>query len=220
MAIAVYGGQKGGSGKSTQLVNHAVMLQEEDGDDILLVDTDPQGSTQDFVATRNENEGVKPLNCIVLEGKDIANQLRALKGRYKHILVDCVGSNTVEMRLSMTVADMLITPCRPARFDSNTMVNVNQTIEDSRIVNPALRAFVVINFASPNMNERYQKREQRLRDFIKEYCPNYEIVTALAATRLKHYDCADYGLALHELPDPDEKANEEMRAIFEEIWHG
>ena len=220
MTIAVYGGQKGGSGKTTNLVNHAVLLQERDGGDILLVDTDIQGSTQDFVATRNENTSVEPLDCVHLDGKDIANQLRSLRSRYRHILVDCVGANSIEMRFSMTVADIMITPCRPARFDSNTMVNVNQTIEDTRIINPALRAFAVINYASPKMDPMYQKREQRLREFLAEYCPNYELVKALAATRIKHYDCADYGLAVHELPDPDLKANAEIRAIFEEIWDG
>lgn len=228
MAIAVYGGQKGGSGKSTQLINHAVLLQEQevDPDSILLVDTDVQGSTQDWVETRNgqtisPTRAVgKPFTCIVLAGPGIAKQLETLQKRYKHILVDCMGANSVEMRVAMTVADMLITPCRPARFDSNTMVAINQTIADSRIVKPDLRAYAVINFASPSRDPVYLKRETRLREFLAEYCPNYQVLNTIAATRLKHYDSADYGLAVHELPNPDPKATVEMRGIFEEIWNG
>jgi chromosome partitioning protein len=216
MTIAVYAGEKGGTGKTTTCLNHAVLLQEEVGDELLLVDTDAQGSLQDFVAVRNKRGRAAPLNCVVLAGKDIARQLRQLQTRYKHILVDCPGQNSLEMRLSVTVADLLITPCRPAKFDAATMTLVEQIVADAQLINEKLKAYLLINFASANRN--YLKREERLRQFVAEYCPNFTILQNVAPNRIKFWDCADYGLAVHELPSPDPFATVETRAIFQELW--
>jgi chromosome partitioning protein len=51
--ILVCGGIKGGVGKTTLATNMAVM-RANDGNDVLLVDADDQGTASDFTAIRNE----------------------------------------------------------------------------------------------------------------------------------------------------------------------
>ncbi len=51
--IVLVGGEKGGTGKTTLAINLAA-LRAIRGRDVLLVDTDPQGSASGWVLTRDE----------------------------------------------------------------------------------------------------------------------------------------------------------------------
>ena len=55
--IILIGGEKGGTGKTTLSTNIAAKLALE-GEDVLLVDTDKQGSASAWAATRDELEDV------------------------------------------------------------------------------------------------------------------------------------------------------------------
>lgn len=212
--IVIFGGQKGGSGKSSHAANNAVWRMKA-GRDVLLVDTDPQGSANDFTIERERN-GMSPLvNCVTLSGSGIATQLAALKGRYQDIIVDCPGANSIELRVAMTVADKLITPCRPSRFDAVTMSNMSQTIADTRIVNPGLQAIAFLNAVSTN---RQSTREQRTREFISEFCPNYSLLEAMIPQRVAYSDLAELGMSLDELPNRDKQAVTEAEELYKEIW--
>lgn len=212
--IVIFGGQKGGSGKSTHAMNNAVWRMKA-GSDLLIVDVDAQGSANDFRDER-DRQGVKPaVECITLAGDGIARQLQALSKRYSDIVVDCPGSNSIELRLAMTVADKLVTPCRPSRFDRNTMVLMSRTIADTRIVNPALRAIAFLNAVSANP---LSKRAARARAFITEYCENYELIEPVSMNRVAHEDISELGMSLDELPVRDAQAIAESEAIYKEIW--
>jgi chromosome partitioning protein len=212
--IIVFGGQKGGSGKSSHAANNTVWRMKA-GRDVLLVDTDPQGSANDFTVERERNGMTPAVNCITLTGSGIATQLAALRGRYEDIVVDCPGANSVELRIAMTIADKLVTPCRPARFDAATMVNMSQTIADTRIVNPGLQAIAFLNGVSTN---RQSTREQRTRDFINEFCPNYTLLDAMIPQRVVYSDLAELGMSLDELPNRDKQAITEAEELYKEIW--
>ena len=58
MSVLVFGGEKGGTGKTTLATNIAAMLALK-GKDVLLLDTDKQG-TASFWATIREEDGVEP----------------------------------------------------------------------------------------------------------------------------------------------------------------
>ena len=53
--ILVLGGEKGGSGKSCIAQNLAVWLQRK-GNDVLLLDADPQGTSVDWAREREQNQ--------------------------------------------------------------------------------------------------------------------------------------------------------------------
>ena len=56
--IVLIGGEKGGTGKTTIATNLAA-LRAMAGRDVLLVDTDPQGSASYWTTSRDEN-AIKP----------------------------------------------------------------------------------------------------------------------------------------------------------------
>jgi chromosome partitioning protein len=77
--ILLVGGEKGGSGKSCLAQNIAVFLQQQ-GQDILLLDADPQGTTTDWAKEREENESLKSLACVQASG-NLRQTLRDLSKR-------------------------------------------------------------------------------------------------------------------------------------------
>ncbi|MEQ3652287.1 MAG: AAA family ATPase, partial [Glaciecola sp.] len=53
--IVLVGGEKGGSGKSCIAQNLAAMLTVEENASVLIVDCDVQGTTVDWIQSRNNN---------------------------------------------------------------------------------------------------------------------------------------------------------------------
>ena len=78
MSIVLFGGEKGGSGKTALATNMAAMLALA-GKDVLLLDTDRQG-TASFWATVREETDVEPrIACVQKFGKVLATQVRDLR---------------------------------------------------------------------------------------------------------------------------------------------
>ena len=68
--IVLIGGEKGGTGKTTIATNLAAMRALA-GRDVLLIDTDPQGSANYWAQSRDE-EGITPrVACIQKFGKQV-----------------------------------------------------------------------------------------------------------------------------------------------------
>src|ERR1700712_4727862 len=102
--ILTVGGEKGGVGKSTLGIHLAYMLASH-GRDPLLIDADPQGSTTNFTAARDERGASPRLACVQKLGKGLAHDVRSLAGRYTDIVIDTGGRDTVELRLAMLVSE-------------------------------------------------------------------------------------------------------------------
>ena len=66
--IVLVGGEKGGTGKTTLATNLAA-LRAASGADVLLVDTDRQGSASFWAATRDENDALAAVPCVQVFGK-------------------------------------------------------------------------------------------------------------------------------------------------------
>ncbi len=77
--IILFGAQKGGTGKSTLAQNVAVALARE-GRDIVLLDTDVQGTTAKWMARRRSIETVKSIHCLQARG-NLIDQITILESR-------------------------------------------------------------------------------------------------------------------------------------------
>ncbi|HEF0046110.1 TPA: AAA family ATPase, partial [Citrobacter freundii] len=63
--------QKGGSGKTT-IATHLARALQLDGNDVLLVDSDPQGSARDWAAVREDH----PLTVVGIDRPTIDRDLK------------------------------------------------------------------------------------------------------------------------------------------------
>ena len=111
MRVITFVTQKGGSGKSTLAFCCAVRA-EETGKRVLLLDMDPQATTelwyQDRDAESPKLAKIKPgdLN-LALKG--------ALKERYDFVLIDTPGRDEPATAAAIRASDFCIIPCRPTQ---------------------------------------------------------------------------------------------------------
>jgi chromosome partitioning protein len=144
MIIAI-GGQKGGAGKSTITASLAVALFDR-GDDVLLLDCDPQGSLATWHEVGTEKgEKLPPLQLLnEQQMRELVPELRTSK---KTILVDLDGRNSVAQRIALAHAHVFILPVRSAGFDIWALGDMFDLIAAAKdqAVNPELHAALLFN---------------------------------------------------------------------------
>ncbi|MCQ2032244.1 AAA family ATPase [Stutzerimonas zhaodongensis] len=210
--LLVVGGEKGGSGKSTISQNLAVFLARA-GYDVLLLDADPQGTTRDWAAERQMNEGLAGLTFEHATG-DLRKILADRVKRYQMVVVDAGGADSLALRSAMAVATHVLLPLRPKRRDLKTLPNLDLMIAQAKTVNPDLVVRAVIT-QCPTLPSQVK----RILD-AKEACRSFEIEPLDAITMQRNaYDDADEGgESVFEIAASDTKAIEEVEAIAKELW--
>jgi len=214
MGITVVGGEKGGTGKTTLATNIAAMLAR-DGKDVLLLDTDRQG-TASLWATVREEEGIEPrVPCVQKFGKGLPAQVRDLAERYEEIIIDAGGRDSLELRYALGVADRAYIPVQPFQFDIWTVRQMDSLVEMAKGINEKLSAYLILNRVSTNPVVR---EDREARDFIEQ--ENFISLTLLDAAirdRIAFRKSARDGLAVVELR-ADRKAIVEIEELYEEMY--
>ncbi len=109
---------KGGSGKTTIATNLAHALQR-DGTKVLLVDSDPQGSTRDW----NEANGGNIIPVVGLDRETLAKDLQAISAGYDWIVIDGAPQVAKLSAAAVKAADFVLIPVQalsrdPCKCDS------------------------------------------------------------------------------------------------------
>ena len=164
MGIVLIGGEKGGTGKTTLATNLAAMLALQ-GKDVLLMDTDRQGTASFWAAVREEAEAEARIACVQKFGKGVASQVRDLAKRYDEIIIDAGGRDSMELRYSLGVCDRAYIPVQPFQFDIWTIRQMDELVSMAQGLNENLKASIVLNRVSTNPAVR---EDQETRDFLLE----------------------------------------------------
>ena len=216
MSIVLFGGEKGGTGKTTLATNMAAMLALQ-GKDVLLLDTDRQG-TASFWATVREDTEIEPrIACVQKFGKGLASQIRDLADRYDEIVIDAGGRDSMELRYSLGVSDRAYIPVQPFQFDIWTIRQMDELVEMAQGLNENLLAFIVLNRVSTNPAVR---EDQETRDFFKEEdFQNLDLVDTVLRDRIAFRKSGRDGLSVVEWKQ-DKKAANEMNQLYKEVYGG
>lgn len=211
MAVVLIGGEKGGTGKSTIATNLAVWLSHQ-GKDVLLVDTDPQGSATGWHSTRTQDQKDRPkVHCVQKTG-NVNDAVKDLATRYDHVLIDAGGRDSKELRSSMLAATVLYVPIKASQFDLWTMQRMDELVDMSHGFNPTLKAYAVISMAptNPMINETREAKE-----WLSEF-QHFDLATTIIRERKAYRDAVIEGVGVIEMRNA--KARVEINFLGEEVY--
>jgi chromosome partitioning protein len=211
--IVLIGGEKGGTGKTTLATNLAAKRALASRD-VLLIDTDVQGSANYWSQSRDEAE-IKPrVACLQKFGKGLQSEVQDLAKRYQDIVIDAGGRDSIELRAALVVSNKAYIPIQPSQFDIWTLDRMDDLVATAQGFNPELRAWVVISRSSTNPSVHdSEDATEIMSDFS-----HLSLSQVVVRDRIAYRKAARDGLCVEELKPKDPKAVEEIEALFKEVF--
>lgn len=222
--IYVFGGEKGGTGKTSFATNFAVCLALG-GCRSLLYDADPQRSAIEWARERS-GLGLPDITGVSFAegGRDvIKRQLAVAARRYDHVVVDVGGAASTELEYALELADVLLSPFIPSSVDLRTARAIDAIVARVREKNPALRALAFLNKtpARPQTDEEVLEA----RDELAAY-QSLSVCAAACVMRKPFRRAFKFRLTVPELMQRAtskhaqrtvELADRELWALFQEV---
>ena len=193
--------QKGGTGKTTLALCLAVAA-EQDGLNTLIVDLDPQATACNW-SDRRQSES--PLVIDAQPARMPQALERARSGGINLVVIDTPARSEQAALAAAELANLIIIPCRPQRFDLETIGNTRKLIAMAG-TKPVL---VVLN-AIPARGDRQQQARQAVEAMELSVCP------IAFGNRAAFGDAGILGQTALEF-EPSGKAAEESRQLYKYV---
>lgn len=103
--------QKGGSGKTT-IATHLARAFQLNGHDVLLIDSDPQGSARDWSAVRED----QPVTVVGIDRPTIGRDLKNV-ARHDIVVIDGAPQAADLAVSAIKAADFVLIPVQPSPYD-------------------------------------------------------------------------------------------------------
>ena len=176
--------QKGGAGKSTLAFSLAVAAREA-GENVAILDLDPQGSVSRWSAARGKSdvfvESVAPEN--------LAAMLKLLRDDGVSLcILDTPGTDSGINLAAMDASDLCLVPARPNVFD----LEVGETTRRA-VAARGKRAAFVLNQCPP------MQRSARVQDGMRALEATGELLSPMISTRVDFQDAARNGVGVTEI---------------------
>ena len=189
--------QKGGSGKTTLAVHMAVCATRQNLR-TALIDLDPQGSAHDWNESREDGD---KLDAVKAGSGQLAALLKQAKAAGADlVIVDTAPHSDSAAAMVAQLADFVLIPCRPARFDLKA---IGSTAQIAKLAKTP--AAVVIN-AAPRGRLAEEARAALEQQGIT-------VIEPVLQQRAAYSHAVIDGRSVHEY-EPDGKAAAEIDALF------
>ncbi len=196
--------QKGGSGKTT-IATHLARALQLAGADVLLVDSDPQGSARDWAAVRED----QPLTVVGIDRPTIDRDLKQV-ARKDFVVIDGAPQAADLAVSAIKAADFVLIPVQPSPYDiwatADLVELVKQRIE---VTDGRLQAAFVVSRAI---------KGTRIGGEVTEALAGYglPILASRITQRVSYPGTAAAGTTVME-SEPDSDAAAEVHALATEI---
>jgi chromosome partitioning protein len=196
--------QKGGSGKTT-IATHLARALQLAGADVLLVDSDPQGSARDWAAVRED----QPLTVVGIDRPTIDRDLKNV-ARKDFVVIDGAPQAADLAVSAIKAADFILIPVQPSPYDiwatADLVELVKQRIE---VTDGKLQAAFVVSRAI---------KGTRIGSEVTEALIGYglPVLESRITQRVIYPGTAAIGTTAQD-SEPDGDAAREVRALTNEI---
>lgn len=212
--VITIGAEKGGVAK-TRLATNIAALAAASGVDVVLLDTDRQGSAMSWVRIRNEESIVPAIPVFALPASP-ARELADLSSKYDLVVVDIGAQNYRTMLECALLSDLVIVPCGADQQEVESTLSVFDALRGIAVrrQDGRMPARVALTRVSHLPGSRITTDLRAM--FADE---NVEVFEASLPAREAWKACGKTGRAVHELRgrDRSEKAVAEMVALYREI---
>lgn len=197
--------QKGGSGKTT-IATHLARALQLDGEDVLLVDSDPQGSARDWAAVRDD----QPLTVVGIDRPTIDRDVKNVARKVDFVVIDGAPQAADLAVSAIKAADFVLIPVQPSPYDiwatADLVDLVKQRIE---VTDGKLRAAFVVSRAI---------KGTRIGGEVTEALAGYglPVLASRITQRVSYPGTAAVGTTVLEA-EPDGDAAAEVRGLAAEI---
>lgn len=197
--------QKGGSGKTT-IATHLARALQLDGADVLLVDSDPQGSARDWAAVKEDN----PVTVVGIDRPTIDRDVKNVARKVDYVVVDGAPQAADLAVSAIKAADFILIPVQPSPYDiwatADLVDLVKQRIE---VTDGRLQAAFVVSRAI---------KGTRIGGEVTEALAGYElpVMDTRVTQRVIYPGTAAGGTTVLD-SDPNGDAAREIRGLMAEI---
>ena len=196
--------QKGGSGKTT-IATHLARALQLDGSDVLLVDSDPQGSARDWAAVRED----QPVTVVGIDRPTIERDIKHV-ARKDFVVIDGAPQAADLAVSAIKAASFVLIPVQPSPYDiwatADLVELVKQRIE---VTDGKLQAAFVVSRAI---------KGTRIGSEVAEALAGYglPILESRITQRVSYPGTAAAGTTVMDT-DPAGDAAAEVRALAAEL---
>ena len=196
--------QKGGSGKTTLSTNLALALVR-DNYQVLLIDSDPQGSLRDW----NEANDAELIPVIGLDRETLPKDLKAVCNGYDFVVIDGAPQIAKMSAAAVKAADLVLIPVQPSPYDIWACADLVDIIQARQsVTNGFPLSYFVVSRAIKNT---------KLSEEILTALSGYELPIFKSRTtqRVAYPTTASLGLTVFQ--EPLSQAASEILAIKNEV---
>lgn len=205
--IVTVGNTKGGVGKSTISVNLAVECARND-QRVLLIDTDPQGSSVAFRAERETDD----INAIALITDKLHKDVLGFKESFDSIIIDAGGRDNKVFRSAVAACDVFLLPILPSQFDVWAAEDSFKVFQEIQPFNN-MTGRMLLNMVRPNTKVSGEAQEA-----LAEYEEEIPLMEERIHNRVAYKTSISQGQGVSEY-EPNGKAAEEMQALYNVIYN-
>lgn len=196
--------QKGGSGKTT-IATHLARALQLDGADVLLVDSDPQGSARDWAAVRED----QPVPVVGIDRPTIERDLKSI-AKKDFVVIDGAPQAADLAVSAIKAASFILIPVQPSPYDiwatADLVELVKQRIE---VTDGKLKAAFVVSRAIKGT-----KIGAEVTEALSGY--GLPVLESRITQRVSYPSTAAGGTTVIDA-EPESEASREVQALANEI---